>query len=146
MKNIYIGLYKIHDYIYRPTLYEDVNLYDWICLSIKFPIPKKQKSKKKNDHNVISKNEPDELDLINNSDDETVVTPVNKMKNTEYSFMSEHPQYLTHRAKMQPKTENMVPNFVPNCLPRSDSGDRENYCCTMITFFKPWRKGNDLKP
>jgi hypothetical protein len=68
------------------------------------------------------------------------------MKNPEYSFMSEHPQYLTHRAKMQPKTENMVPNFVPNCLPRSDSGDREHYCCTMITFFKPWRKGNDLKP
>ncbi|KAM6490323.1 hypothetical protein JOM56_014300, partial [Amanita muscaria] len=26
-----------------------------------------------------------------------------------------------------------------------DQGDREYYCATMLTFFKPWRSGCDLK-
>src|SRR5882762_9268200 len=38
-----------------------------------------------------------------------------------------------------------VPNFIGGALPRSDRGDREYYCSTMLTFFKPWRTGKDLK-
>lgn len=30
-------------------------------------------------------------------------------------------------------------------LPRRDQGDHEYYCCTMLTMFKPWRSGKDLK-
>jgi len=30
-------------------------------------------------------------------------------------------------------------------LPRCDRGDREYYCATMLTLFKPWRSGADLK-
>jgi hypothetical protein len=38
-----------------------------------------------------------------------------------------------------------IPNFIPNTLSRPDHGDREYYCCTMLTFFKPWRTCTDLK-
>ena len=38
-----------------------------------------------------------------------------------------------------------VPNFVGGAIPRSDYGDREYYCSTMLAFFKPWRTGKDLK-
>ncbi len=30
-------------------------------------------------------------------------------------------------------------------MPRSDQGDREFYCLTMLTLFKPWRVGAELK-
>ena len=38
-----------------------------------------------------------------------------------------------------------VPNFAGATLPRCDQGDREYYCCSMLTIFKPWRSGSDLK-
>src|ERR1700674_2735908 len=61
------------------------------------------------------------------------------------SFLSGHPQHNTHKAHMQRVNPLVVPNFLPNTLPRSDRGDREYYCCTMLTLFKPWRSGKDLK-
>ena len=30
-------------------------------------------------------------------------------------------------------------------LPRPDQGDREYYCSTMLTLFKPWHTGHNLK-
>src|ERR1700683_3908686 len=62
-----------------------------------------------------------------------------------YSFRHGHPQLQTHRARMRDEDPAVVPNFLPNTLPRSDRGDREYYCCTMLTLFKPWRDGKDLK-
>ena len=38
-----------------------------------------------------------------------------------------------------------VPNLIGPPLPWRDQGDREYYCSTMLTFFKPWHTGNDLK-
>jgi hypothetical protein len=44
------------------------------------------------------------------------------------------------------KLETTVPNFAGGGgLPRADQEDRVYYCCTMITLFKPWREGIDLK-
>jgi len=63
----------------------------------------------------------------------------------DYSFRPCHSQYHTHKAHMQKEDPSVVPNFLPNILPRSDRGDREYYCCTMLTFFKPWRTGRDLR-
>jgi hypothetical protein len=42
-------------------------------------------------------------------------------------------------------TQEWVPNFIGGAIPRSDRGDREYYCSTMLAFFKPWRTGKDLK-
>ena len=44
-----------------------------------------------------------------------------------------------------PIMKKRVPNFIGANLPRCDQGDREYYCCTMLTLFKPWRRGFDLK-
>ncbi|KAJ7101099.1 hypothetical protein C8R44DRAFT_543710, partial [Mycena epipterygia] len=53
----------------------------------------------------------------------------------------------THYVKISPENlTSVVPNFVGGSLPRRDAGDREYYCCTMLTFFKPWRMGLSLKP
>ena len=38
-----------------------------------------------------------------------------------------------------------MPNFIGGTLPRCDQGDYEYYCLTMLTLFKPWRTGHDLK-
>ncbi|PBK85071.1 hypothetical protein ARMGADRAFT_866106, partial [Armillaria gallica] len=43
------------------------------------------------------------------------------------------------------ENEYLIPNFVGGTLPRRDGDDREYYCCTMLTLFKPWRSGGDLK-
>jgi hypothetical protein len=39
----------------------------------------------------------------------------------------------------------MVPNFIGGTLPRCDQGDHEYYCSTMLTLFKPWQSGFNLK-
>lgn len=61
------------------------------------------------------------------------------------SFLDGHPQARTHAATIKEDNGTVIPNFIPSTLPRSDRGDREYYCCTMLTLFKPWRSGRDLK-
>ncbi|PPQ72163.1 hypothetical protein CVT24_002414 [Panaeolus cyanescens] len=64
-----------------------------------------------------------------------------------FKFHPDHPQHDTHVVACNPdKRSYMVPNFRGPPLPRRDDGDYEEYCCTMLTFFKPWRTGVDLKP
>jgi hypothetical protein len=31
------------------------------------------------------------------------------------------------------------------CVPRAEKGDRDYYCATVMTSFKPWRSPADLK-
>jgi hypothetical protein len=102
-------------------------------------------------------------DRINkdDSDDELLQTdssllyrgekPINESDNElyedigqEYEFLSSHPQYQTHYAH-QIDDESIVPNLLGGSLPRCDQGDCEYYCLTMLTFFKPWQFGTDLK-
>lgn len=61
-------------------------------------------------------------------------------------FQLEHPQFDTHAIACDPDRQRyVVPNFLGPSLPRKDVGDREEYCKTMLTLFKPWRTGLDLK-
>jgi hypothetical protein len=62
-----------------------------------------------------------------------------------YSFLPDHPQYNTHEIQCKSLSEFVVPNFIGGTLPRCDQGDHEYYCSTMLTLFKPWRTGHDLK-
>lgn len=64
---------------------------------------------------------------------------------TFFSFMDGHPSYDTHHVNCLMEEDSFVPNFVGGILPRSDQGDREYYCSTMLTLFKPWRHGRDLR-
>ena len=60
-------------------------------------------------------------------------------------FQEQHPQYKTHHVKMCSEADAKVPDFIGGALPRKDKGNREDYCMTMLTLFKPWRNGRDLK-
>ncbi len=60
-------------------------------------------------------------------------------------FMDVHPLYDTHHTVLQSEAEKTVPNFVGGLLPCRDIGDHEYYCTTMLTLFKPWHHGKDLK-
>jgi len=68
---------------------------------------------------------------------------VKKSKSTLLSFLGDHPLAETHGARKLKKVH--IPNFVGQTLPCCDQGDREYYCSVMLTFFKPWRTGLDLK-
>ena len=60
-------------------------------------------------------------------------------------FHENHPQYATHHVRLLPEAESFMPNFISGSLPRKDASSREQYCMTMLTLFKPWRSGKDLK-
>jgi hypothetical protein len=79
----------------------------------------------------------DELDVMDE--------PSETVSKEDRSFQAGHPQSRTHQARMKHENPLIVPNFLPNTLPRADRGDCEYYCCTMLTLFKPWRSGKDLK-
>ena len=53
--------------------------------------------------------------------------------------------YNTHKIQCIYLSEFVVPNFIGGTLPRCDQGDHEYYCSTMLTLFKPWCTGHDLK-
>ena len=91
--------------------------------------------------------------LDNNSDsdaDKLLINPgvpqyAYESRTEVYAFMDQHPQYHTHQIHFLPNNKYIVPNFMGGILPRYDQGDHEYYCLTMLSLFKPWRSGKDLK-
>ena len=91
--------------------------------------------------------------IASDGESENMDDELNMDENDEYyedatnfhSFLPDHPQYLNYEVQCKPLSELVVPNFIGGTLPRSDQGDREYYCSTMLTLFKPWRTGHDLK-
>ena len=68
-----------------------------------------------------------------------------KIRYSWIHFLPGHPQHNSHVVKSDPLKKDVVPNFMGGSLPCSDQGDRDFYCCTMLTLFKPCRTGRDLK-
>ena len=85
---------------------------------------------------------------LNNSDGKDIVN-LNERPTCKpggiMSFGKGHPLHDLHGVRHISKNSMRVPNFAGANLPRCDQGDREYYTCTMLTLFKPWRKGTDLK-
>ena len=46
---------------------------------------------------------------------------------------------------MYTEAEAQIPDFIGGALPRKDKGNYEDYCMIMLTFFKFWRTGKDLR-
>ncbi|EIW60992.1 uncharacterized protein TRAVEDRAFT_76230, partial [Trametes versicolor FP-101664 SS1] len=111
-----VGLNKVNDYIFRPKEFDSWTLYDYMCLT------RVQRGK------VVTKRS----DMHDNL--------------SRYEFLSDHPLSRSHYVCMLPDAHKFVLNFCGPVLPRRDSGDREMYCATMLTFFCPggWRSGEDL--
>jgi hypothetical protein len=73
-------------------------------------------------------------------------TKLKKSDFTYLEFLPEHSQRHTHKVKCIPsRSKTHILNFIGGTLPRRDQGDFEYYCSTMLTLFKPWRKGKNLK-
>jgi hypothetical protein len=62
----------------------------------------------------------------------------------KYPFLQNHPLDETHQVSIS-KSKNLIPNFVGGSLHQCDREDREYYCATMLTLFKPWKHGKNLK-
>ena len=150
-----VGLSPIHDYLYRPDELSHVNLYQWIRCYKRQKLPhRKHNSKAGEDDKEDNQNEAAEIsqelqDAVNVSfendlDGENVDSPTQKTSKV-VRFKDGHPLQESHGVKYFSNNSNRVPNFAGANLPRCDQGDREYYCCTMLTLFKPWRKGSDLK-
>jgi hypothetical protein len=98
--------------------------------------------------------ESDEEDLSSASDSDSDNSEYDGDNYSEYDsddengwipLLNDHPQEHTHMVRIQSEKKEKIPSFVGGTLPRHDIGDREYYCCTMLTFFKPWRTGRELK-
>ena len=160
-----IGFSPVHDYVHRPAEFHSMCLYDWIsrCRREKRVMKKQEKRA-----TASSIQLPVDVDINTNVDDcdsdslasdqfedissleqdkSCVVTDSDALKHTSKSkllpFLSTHPLAETHGVRLLKRSH--VPNFAGNTLPRHDQGDREYYCSTMLTLFKPWRSGLDLK-
>src|ERR1700751_367136 len=171
----FIGLSNVQDYIYRPVCYEDVNLYEWMqCAKrVKIDVQNKHDEYLSDDEldvieetNTTSQEthvkvkgsilenlhiEFDEMNigdgnnLIENESDSYDSDSTESEDHESKLFLKDHPLCQTHCIEFNEKNKNIVPNFVGGSLPRCDRGDRGYYCTTMLTLFKPWRSGKDLK-
>jgi len=123
----WLALTPVTDYMYRPLEHEQFCLYDWIRLSVK------------SKHNPPGSVEQPSVSAQPLAYGEGV-------ENEKFCrFTAEHPQSSTYAVKLDNSRVDVVPNFLGGPLPRRDAGDRELYCSTMLTLFKPWRSGHDLK-
>ncbi|EAU82082.1 hypothetical protein CC1G_09684 [Coprinopsis cinerea okayama7 len=63
-----------------------------------------------------------------------------------FRYLPGHPMADSHKIACDPSRRSyVVPNFLGPPLPRPDEGDQEEYYCTMLTLFKPWRTGIELR-
>ena len=117
----FVATSKSDDYKYRPAMYETMSLYEWIQTSDWRSATKKEK--------------------------ESIQDGTFRSGRSTYLLYEEgYPLRSSRlvRCVAERKTS-VVPNIVGGALPRHDQGDREHYCCAMLTIFKNWRSGKCLK-
>src|ERR1700683_2994904 len=120
IKGKIVGRILVQDYVFRPIEHSQVSLYDWIRLSHIEKCPKKIE-------NNLCHDDVDETETAEKNDNENNVT--------FYRFLKDHPLHHSHHMALLDDMQEWVPNFVGGAIPRSDCGDREYYCSTMLTFF-----------
>lgn len=143
-----VQLNKIQDYTFRPEYFSEWCLYDYLRATA---VHKLKLVRDSDDSDVFSgrdsvDEEHESCDLLDTEDvDEDEQTACHPQKlGRAYRFMALHPLKSTHGVQLL--RERVVLNFVGGTLPRPDRGDREEYCFTMLVFFRPsgWRTGTDL--
>ncbi|KAJ7304712.1 hypothetical protein DFH08DRAFT_721486, partial [Mycena albidolilacea] len=153
-ENDYVGSDTTDDYVHGPAVFEDCSLFEFLQIA-----SRKKRTKKQMEQFLKSmdEREPMDADVAEPEDDDFIDHDLQE-KDAEqqvgdktdavsaHPFIPTHPLYRTHYLRCDKRDlELCVPNFVGGPLPRRDEGDREYYCCTMLTLFKPWRSGGDLK-
>jgi len=142
-QNNYVGQSNVDDYVYHSACYNMLNLYQWIQTSSKKKKPKrKQRKTKVVEDSDISKSGDSSDEESENDWEDINFEDIKKYQH----FLPGHLLHETHEVICDlNKIDTIVPNILGGALPRSDSGDREFYCMTMLTLFKPWRSGKILK-
>ena len=135
-------------------------MYEWIQMAKKVPKPSENLksdiiNETDEDNLVESDDESDEQsdwldsDTSDSDMDDNDHMEDNSMQpefvDADEQFLKDHPLHKTHIIQFDSRKTDFVPNFLGGSLPRRDRGDREYYCATMLTLFKPWRSGYDLK-
>lgn len=152
----YIAHSSIEDYQYRPLEFEDVPLYTWMRLMEKSKLSltkrKKLAALEVNAYNTPTEDgQESNSDLMDNgskSDEDGISTNTHGQSAAAFEqgrFVAKHPDRNSHTVRLLVDDNLRVPMFLGGPLPRHDRGDREDYCMTMLTLFKPWRTGLDLK-
>jgi hypothetical protein len=145
----YVGCSNVDDYKYRPRLYSDLSLYEWIQTAIQRKRTKAELEKLRGKRVFLEPKDGDgDVIMTDDTSIHYALPEDNKTpsRGTYIPFLADHPLAATHVVTCRfDRIQFVVPNFVGGPLPRSDQGDRDGYCRTMLTLFKPWRGGSDLK-
>jgi len=148
-----VGLSPVHDYVHRPREADKVCLYDWVRCYKREKFRKSRSMEQGDtpdisadlDDSVTSESTIPPVDLLSDIKSDTEETTGRDGKGGLLNFKAEHPLSDSHGVRYVEDNLRCVPNFLGANLPRCDQGDREYYCCTMLTLFKPWRSGINLK-
>ncbi|PPR04686.1 hypothetical protein CVT24_011903 [Panaeolus cyanescens] len=154
----------LQDYIHRPIELSNVNLYEYIRCYKRVSILVGKNSEKKNANEVqfdahgesLEPADADEQDASSGSSDlegdndtegyacKSKKVRLKKLDKYTYRFTTDHAQYSSHGMRYIQDNRLRLLNFIGS-LPRSDKGDIEYYCSTMLALLKPWRTGHDLR-
>ncbi|KAF5385898.1 hypothetical protein D9615_002210 [Tricholomella constricta] len=150
-----IGLSHLYDYVYRATELESMCLYDWVARFHRIKGDNVTDMTSAQHLKVDAEEDKDisECKVEHHNGGEwpeggggpAVKNNKKRAKSTIHAFLPDHPLSTTHSTVCVDAKHGVVPNFAGRALPRRDQGDREYYCATMLTMFKPWRSGLDLR-
>jgi hypothetical protein len=99
----------------------------------------------KSKHGVLDNHGPDSEPVSEGDDTDHGDNSQHPRKGSLLSFQVAHPLADIHGMRCCSPSKIKIPNFISATLPHFNQGDCEYYCCTMLTLFKPWRSGLDLK-
>ena len=151
----YIPMDTVKDYIYRPAELNNISLYNWVN-----QYEKVRTSSSLSNSEVTDRGSGDAEEQEDNSSNLENIAVTADILNTEninnikgldsitdmqYLFLAEHPHCDTHYVKKLPVLKQKVPNFLGGKLPKRDGPNTLYYSVTMLTLFKPWHTGKDLK-
>ncbi|KAJ7749114.1 hypothetical protein B0H16DRAFT_1319422, partial [Mycena metata] len=172
MDNKFVPSSAVDDYRFRPAVFNNMTLYEWVQCSTK----KKRSYRERElfEHDIrraqdFLEDEPEEDGLHDESvsnarpdlndddsdwetDDEDDIILDKEIRKAKWNrpvyhpFSPDHPLFLSHSVTCNfDNLYTIIPNFIGGTIPRSDKGDRAAYCMTILTLFKPWRTPANLK-
>ena len=143
----YIGSTAVDDYKYRPEMYEAMSLYDWIQLArVGRKLSMKAEAERTDNalDGLVDDSPLNQLEDADGDIDSTEPETASSFKRL-LSFLPGHPLVKIRGVHCVREDASIVACLMGGSLPRRDVGDQEFYCATMLTLFKPWRTGLDLK-
>ncbi|KAF9025587.1 hypothetical protein BDZ89DRAFT_926527, partial [Hymenopellis radicata] len=166
-KHYIIKYSRLDDYIFRPLTLKHLCVWDWVrlCKVKKETSTEPEKIIIPEDDNYMEVDEIiSEYPEISSQIDDTILSGqtavevndfpihINFENNEEedsdvgkHYFADGHELKNTHYVICCSEDRSLIPNITGGALPRKDQENRDYYCCTMLSIFKPWTSPSDLK-